>query len=247
MASRFLMKLSLSVAVVATLAACATRPPGAAEHPQDPLEGMNRSISAFNEAVDAAILEPAARGWRAVVPSPVRTGVGNFFDNVGDLWSGINHLLQGEGERAYNHLVRFTTNTVLGLGGFLDIATEAGIPRERQDFGQTLARWGVPSGPYLVLPILGPSTLRDTAALPADFNGYALSHLHPVSDRNVLAGLRIVDTRERLLGATDALDAAALDKYSLLREFYLRQRDPGRYQSSQDDENAGKIESYEDD
>lgn len=245
MNKRFFTKSALALATVATLSACATRPPGAAEHPQDPLEGMNRSVMAFNDAVDAAILEPAARGWRTVVPAPVRTGVGNVFANVGDLWSGINHLLQGQGELAYNHFVRFTTNTVLGLGGVLDIATEAGIAREKQDFGQTLARWGVSPGPYLVLPILGPSTLRDTAALPVDFSGYALSHLHPVAHRNTLTGVRMVDTRAQLLGATETLDAAALDKYSLVREFYLRRRDPARYAGA-DDDSAGKIESYED-
>lgn len=236
----------IATAACAALAGCASRPPGASPHAQDPLEGMNRSVSAFNDALDAAVLEPAARGWRAAVPAPVRTGVSNVFANVGDVWSGINHLLQGQGERAYRHLVRFTTNTVLGLGGVLDIASAAGIERERQDFGQTLAHWGVPAGPYLVLPVLGPSTLRDTAALPVDFNGYALAHLHPVAHRNTLTATRLIDNRAQLLGVTATLDAVALDKYSLVREFHLNQRARLASPTAEELANAGRVESYDD-
>ena len=215
-----------------------------ATHPQDPYERYNRSMTKFNDAVDDAVLQPVATAYQTVLPQPVRTGVTNFFGNLGDLWSMVNHALQGNGEQTYNHMVRFTTNTVLGLGGLLDIATEMQVPRNKQDFGLTLGSWGVQSGPYQVLPLLGPSTVRDTAALPVDWQGSVLGDLHPVSHRNTLTGLRLVNTRANLLNATDTLDAASLDRYSLIRDFYLQQRNPGS--SQHNDENAGRIESYDD-
>ena len=211
---------------------------------QDPWESYNRSVFRFNETVDAAVLEPVARAYQQVAPQPVRTGVSNFFGNLGDLWSMVNHALQGNGEQTYNHMVRFTTNTVLGVGGLLDIATPMQVPRNKQDFGLTLAAWGVQPGPYVVLPLLGPSTLRDTAALPVDFQGNPLGDLQPVAHRNVLRGLALVNTRSNLLGVTDTLDAAALDRYSLVRDFYLQQR--GARPQVGDDANAGRVESYDD-
>ena len=215
-----------------------------ATHPQDPYEVYNRSMTKFNDAVDDAVLKPVATAYQTITPQPVRTGVTNFFGNLGDLWSMINHALQGNGEQTYNHMVRFTTNTVLGLGGLLDIATEMQVARNKQDFGLTLASWGVKPGPYLVLPLLGPSTVRDTVALPVDWQGNVQAHMHPVSHRNTLIGLRLVNTRANLLNATDTLDAASLDRYSLMRDFYLKQRDPSA--RKQNDDSAGRIESYED-
>ena len=223
------------------LAGCAALPDGHAAHPQDPWERYNRSMQTFNDNVDAAVLKPVATAYQTVTPQPARTGITNFFSNIGDLWSMANHLLQGQGEKAYNHLVRFTTNTVFGLGGLIDIATEAQIPREKQDFGHTLARWGVQPGPYVVLPLLGPSTLRETVALPVDVNGYALNRLYPVSHRNSLTALRLTDQRANLLQAGDTLDAIALDRYSLVRDFYLSQRE-----RQHQDDNAGKIEDFDD-
>lgn len=215
-----------------------------ATHPQDPYEGYNRAMTTFNDNVDKAVLKPLATAYQTVTPQPVRTGVTNFFGNLGDLWSMVNHALQGNGEQTYNHMVRFTTNTVLGLGGLLDIATEMQVERNKQDFGLTLASWGVQPGPYLVLPLLGPSTVRDTVALPVDWQGNVLGDLKPVSHRNTLTGLRMVNTRANLLNASDTLDAAALDRYSLMRDFYLKQRDPAARQNN--DEEAGRVESYDD-
>lgn len=223
------------------LAGCASVPEGQARNPQDPWEGYNRSMMTFNDKVDTAVFKPVATAYKTVTPRPVRTGVTNFFDNIGDLWSMVNYLLQGRGEKAYNHMVRFTTNTVFGLGGVLDIATEAQIPREKQDFGLTLAHWGMKPGPYLVLPFWGPSTLRDTVALPVDWRGYVLDRMHPVSHRNTLTVVRWTDKRANLLDTTDTVDAIALDRYSLIRDFYLQQRDP-----KAQDENAGKIEDFDD-
>ena len=215
-----------------------------ATDPRDPFEGYNRSMTSFNNNVDKAVLKPIATGYREVVPQPIRTGVNNFFGNLDDLWNMVNYALQGKGEKAYNHMVRFTTNTVLGLGGVLDIATPMQIVSEPQDFGQTLAYWGVKPGPYLVLPFLGPSTLRDTVALPANWVGHPADSMYPVSVRNSLIGLRLVNVRSNLLDAGDTLEAASLDPYVLLRDFYLKKRDPGSAQVEDDD--AGKVESYDD-
>ena len=210
-------------------------------NPKDPYEPFNRKMQSFNDGVDDAVLKPVAKAYETVTPQPVRTGVGNFFGNLGDLWSLVNHALQGNGLQAYNHMVRFTTNTVLGLGGLLDIATEMGVDRKKQDFGQTLGAWGVQPGPYLVLPLLGPSTVRDTAALPVDWQGNVLGDLHPVSHRNSLTGLRLVDTRARLLKAGDVVDSVALDRYTLVRDFYLSSRGAGGNDGQIEDMDAGKL------
>lgn len=204
-----------------TLAGCATGPTA---DPRDPLEPFNRSMTSFNETVDKAVLKPVATAYTEVLPSPVRTGVNNFFANLGDAWSFVNNVLQLRAEPALNSLVRFNVNTFFGLGGVLDIATDMRIERSKQDFGLTLARWGMPSGPYLVLPLLGPSTVRDTAALPADWYGDLARQVDPVSDRNMLYALRIVDTRASLLNAGNVLEGAALDKYSFTRDAYLQMR-----------------------
>lgn len=209
-------------------------------NPQDPYESFNRKVQSFNDGVDDAVLKPVATAYQTVTPQPVRTGVGNFFGNVGDLWSMVNHLLQGNGLQAYNHMVRFTTNTVLGIGGLLDIATEMGVDRQKQDFGRTLGSWGIKPGPYLVLPFLGPSTVRDTVALPADWNGNVLTELRPISHRNALVGLKAVDDRARFLKAGDVVDTVALDRYTLLRDVYLQSRQrngDGRVE----DMDAGKL------
>lgn len=204
-----------------SLAGCATGPTA---DPRDPLEPFNRGMTSFNETVDKAVLKPVATAYTEVLPSPVRTGVNNFFANLGDAWSFVNNVLQLRAEPALNSLVRFNVNTFFGLGGVLDIATEMRIERSKQDFGLTLARWGVPSGPYLVLPFRGPSTVRDTAGLPADWYGDLARQVDPVSDRNMLYALRIVDTRASLLTAGNVLEGAALDKYSFTRDAYLQMR-----------------------
>ena len=232
----------LTCAAALALAGCAAT----GTHPQDPYESYNRKVQSFNDGVDNAVFKPVATAYQTVTPQPVRTGVGNFFGNLGDLWSMVNHALQGNGELAYNHMVRFGTNTVLGLGGLLDIATEMGVDRQKQDFGQTLGAWGVKPGPYLVLPLLGPSTVRDTVALPVDWQGNVVGHLYPVSHRNSLTGLNLVDKRARLLRAGDTLDSVALDRYSLMRDVYLQTRQAGGTDGQLDDGDAGKLPPEED-
>ncbi len=154
----------------------------------------------------------------------MRTGVNNFFGNLGDVWSFVNSVLQLKLQHSAETFMRVNVNTFFGLGGLLDIATEAGIDRHSEDFGQTLGRWGVPRGPYLVLPLLGPSTVRDTAALPIDRQGDLLGYVarHPV--RNSLYVLRVVDIRANLLRAGQLLDDAALDKYRSRAMRYLQRR-----------------------
>ncbi|KQR45066.1 VacJ family lipoprotein [Acidovorax sp. Leaf160] len=203
------------------LAGCATGPDA---NPRDPLEPYNRTMTRFNDQVDRAVFKPVATAYRDTVPSPVRTGVSNFFSNLNDVWSFVNNVLQLKGSEAMDSLVRFNVNTVFGLGGVLDIASEMGIPRRRTDFGLTLGSYGVPTGPYLVLPLLGPSTVRDTVALPVDARGNVLQVVDPVSARNQLYALRLVDTRANLLSAGNVLETAALDRYSFTRDVYLRVR-----------------------
>lgn len=215
------LRATLAGTALVVLAGCATGPDA---DPRDPLEPMNRGVQRFNDAVDEAVFKPVARGYVSVTPSPVRTGVSNFFGNLGDLWSSVNAGLQLRPRETAENLMRFSVNTVLGFGGLLDIASEAGIPRTRIDFGQTMGRWGVPSGPYVVLPLLGPSTARDTAGLLVDAEGDLVAYVDDVPTRNSLYALRIVDTRAQLLGATNLLEGAALDKYSFTRDFYLNRR-----------------------
>lgn len=207
--------------LLSLLAACATGPDA---DPRDPLEPFNRSITKFNDAVDEAVLKPVATAYQEVTPSLVRRGVGNFFSNLGDLWSSVNAALQLRPREATENLARFNLNTVFGLGGLLDIASEAGIPRTRIDFGQTMGRWGMPSGPYVVLPLLGPSSVRDTAGLVVDTSVDLLNEVTSVSARNSLYGLRVVHTRAGLLRASTVLEEAALDKYSFTRDLYLNRR-----------------------
>ena len=224
----------------ALLAGCATGPNA---NPQDPLEPYNRTMFNINDAVDGAVFEPVATGYKNVTPKPVRTAVTNFFANIGDLWSIFNNALQLKGEGTYNSVVRFTTNTVLGLGGFIDIASEMDIDRHKQDFGLTLARWGVPQGPYLVLPLFGPSTIRDTGGFVVDAYAYAPGYMHDIPARNSLYGLSLVNKRANLLGTTSLVESAALDKYSFTRDAYLQLRQHEENMGSDEDETQWMNES----
>lgn len=230
--------VSASMALAgALLMGCATV---ANPDPRDPLESYNRSMTSFNEQVDAMVLKPVAIAYQDIAPAPVRTGVSNFFANIGDVWSFVNNVLQLRAEAAASTFMRVNVNTFLGLGGVLDIASELGIDRYKQDFGLTLGHWGMGTGPYLVLPILGPSTVRDTFALPVDLKGNVVSYVDPVSARNSLYALRIVDTRANLLRAGSVLDSAALDKYSFTRDVFLRVRSQaGEPQNGDDRDDKG--------
>ncbi len=206
---------------LALLQGCATGP-GA--NPADPLEPFNRAMFSFNEGVDRTVLKPVATAYKDVTPQLVRTGVTNFFGNISDVWSMVNNVLQLKGEAAMDSLFRVTTNTLWGLGGIFDVASDMNIPRHSEDFGLTLGHWGAASGPYVVLPLLGPSSVRDSVGTLVDAKGSVLNAVDNVPVRNSLVGLRAVDSRANLLGAGNVLDEAALDKYSFVRDIYLQRR-----------------------
>ncbi len=207
--------------MVVTLAGCASVPGG---DPRDPWEPYNRSMTKFNDAVDEAVMKPVATVYKQVLPTPVRTGVGNFFGNLSDVWSFVNNVLQGKAEGSLHSFWRVLINTSIGIGGLFDPATEMALERHREDFGQTMGRWGVSPGPYLVLPILGSSTLRDTVVLPVDYYGQPLGRADNIRLRNSLSVLGVVDVRARLLDVGNMLDAAALDPYTFKREAFLQKR-----------------------
>lgn len=214
-------KMLAALLGLALLTGCASGP---AANPRDPFEPFNRSVYQFNDAVDGAVLKPVATAYRDGVPSPVRQGVNNFFGNLQDAWSVVNNALQFKGEAAMDSFFRFGVNTLMGLGGILDVATEMNIEKHTKDFGHTLGYWGVGPGPYLVLPLLGPSSLRDTVALPVDMQGDFVAGVSHVPTRSTLTLVRAVDKRADLLKASAMLDEVALDKYTFIRDAYLQRR-----------------------
>lgn len=210
----------VAAAVLAVLTGCAAGP----TNPRDPFERFNRKSLEFNEGVDSVVLKPVATVYRAHVPPIVRTGVSNFFGNLTDGWSFVNSALQFKFQNAAENFMRLNVNTFFGLGGILDIASDMNIERHREDFGQTLGRWGVPAGPYIMLPLLGPSTMRDTLALGVDWTGDPVWYVRSNYARFALYTLRGVDKRSNSLRVGDVLEAAALDKYTFIRDTYLQKR-----------------------
>jgi phospholipid-binding lipoprotein MlaA len=192
-------------------------------NPVDPWEAWNRKVFAFNDAIDEAVLKPVARTYRDVVPQLVRTGVSNFFGNIGDVWSTANHFLQGKVGSGLEMGMRVLSNTFFGLGGVLDPATELRLPRRSEDFGQTLGVWGLPAGPYIVLPLLGPSSLRDAAGVPLDRYAGTVT-LYVDANAYVASALQLVNVRAELLATTQLLSDISLDRYSFVRDGYLSRR-----------------------
>ncbi|MEN9843193.1 MAG: hypothetical protein RLZZ612_1022 [Pseudomonadota bacterium] len=217
---RRLCHLAVLVSMV-MLTACASGPH---TDPRDPLEKFNRDMTSFNEAVDDAVLKPVATVYTQTTPYFLRTAVRNFFGNLRDVWSTFNTALQLRVEDTAVNVLRVGFNTLWGFGGIIDLASEMHLYRNPADFGQTLGRWGVPPGPYLVLPIVGPSTLRDTVGMGIEGKGDLVMRLDNVANRNLLHGLRVVETRASLLRTSAVLDDAALDKYTFTREVFLQRR-----------------------
>lgn len=218
--------------VVALAAGCATTAPTPAApgakpvvaSKADPWEGLNRKIFAFNETVDEAVLIPVARAYRAVVPEPVRQGVDNVIGNAGDGWAAVNHLLQGKPKAALDTGMRVGVNTVFGFLGVLDVASEMGFERQNEDFGQTLGRWGVGPGPYLVVPFLGPRSLRDAVAYPIDRVTSFASLAGEGANVYTMTALELIHTRAGLLATGQLLNQIALDRYTFVRDSYLAKR-----------------------
>lgn len=203
------------------LGGCATT----ANNPADPWEPFNRKMYAVNDGLDRYALKPVAQGYKNAVPLPARTQVSNFFGNIDDVWSSLNNFLQGKPREGASDFGRVLVNTTIGIAGLFDIASELGLDKHSEDFGQTLGRWGVGSGPYVMLPLLGPSTVRDTVgSVPRMLVTDPVHEIPRIPVRNSVTGLKIVNARSQLLGADQALDAAALDRYSYLRDFYLKSR-----------------------
>jgi phospholipid-binding lipoprotein MlaA len=206
------------VASLVVVAGCATTAQ------PDPLEPMNRKVFAFNEAVDGAVLKPVATSYRKHVPEPLRMVATSFFGNLLDAWSAVNLFLQGRFGDGLRETMRFATNSTFGVLGLADVATPMGMERFGEDFGQTLGKWGVGPGAYLVLPILGPSSGRDVIGLPVELMASPSNLASSTGAQITLSGLNIVNRRASLLGATALLDDVALDKYSFVRDGYLQRR-----------------------
>jgi phospholipid-binding lipoprotein MlaA len=225
--------IAISMAIL-LLQGCATGPDA---NPRDPMEPLNRAVFRFNDTLDGAVLKPVATGYKAVTPSWIRKGVGNFFNNLQDMWSTVNAALQGRGPDFSDNAGRVMVNTTMGLFGLIDVASSLQIDRHTTDFGTTLGRWGVPPGPYVVLPVLGPFTLREVAGYPIDYTGDPSSQLGGTADAAAeTTVLKIVDRRAKLLDAGNIIDGASLDPYSFMRDSYLQRQRNIQYDGNPPDE-----------
>lgn len=211
--------------LVATLAMALLLSACASQANKDPLEGFNRGVYKFNDTADKAVIKPIAGAYKAVLPSPIRTGVNNFFSNLGTVVTAVNNLLQFKFDRAMDDLGRVVINSTVGVLGLIDVASMDGIPKHSEDFGQTLGHWGVGSGAYIVLPFIGPSTLRDTAGFAVDTALFdPIGYVDHVATRNQARIVKFIDLRAQYLPASDLLDDAALDPYAFMRDAYLQRR-----------------------
>lgn len=217
-----LTKILLSCLLVMLSTGCAT------QSSKDPLEPINRGVYKFNDVTDKALLKPVATAYKAVTPSPVRKGVSNFFSNLGSIRSVLNNLLQLKFANAFSEAGRFVINSTFGVAGFIDVAGMDNVERHQEDFGQTLGHWGVGNGAYLVLPLIGPSTLRDTTGFIIDgTTSDPITYAHNIGEirlHNQLRAAQILDQRTQLLDASDILGDASLDPYAFLRDAYLQRR-----------------------
>jgi phospholipid-binding lipoprotein MlaA len=223
--------LTKNIAGLGLAASIVFGPAALAQEVRDPIEPVNRAVYQFNDTLDRALLKPVAQGYRAVLPEPVRDGVNNFFSNLRDPWIGLNQMLQGKVHDGFSDWMRFVTNTTFGLLGIFDVASEGGIPKHDEDFGQTLGVWGFDSGAYLVLPFFGPSSVRDGSGRVVDSIGYLpwkgpdyLNFEDEVAWRNALVAADVINTRANLLEASNILEEAALDRYAFVRDAYLQRR-----------------------
>ena len=201
------------------LAGCAAAPSRV-----DPFEPWNRAMYSVHEVVDGNLIKPIAEGYVRSAPQPVRTGVSNFFGNIDDVFTGINHVLQGKKERAGDDFGRVLLNSTFGIAGLFDLASEMGITKDKTDFGITFGKWGAPQGPYFFVPLFGPTTVRDGAGAVVRIYAGPIGYINDVRLRNFLYGMNYLDTRAQLLSAESVLESAALDKYRYLRNAYLRAR-----------------------
>ena len=212
----------LLAGLLAGLGGCATS--GEERDPRDPIEGFNRGVYRFNDTVDEYVAQPVARTYRKALHVEIRSRVSNFFGNIQDIMIGANNFLQGKFEDGVNDWARFAFNSTFGLLGIHDVASEWGLEKHNEDFGQTFGRWGAPPGPYLILPFLGSSTVRDAGGTVLDWSFAPLTEVRPIDLRNTLYGLYLVNTRADLLDASRLLEEAALDRYVFQRDAYFQRR-----------------------
>jgi phospholipid-binding lipoprotein MlaA len=217
---KMLAKSVVSLAVLACLSGTAV----AGDNPNDPAEGWNRAMFTVNEGLDTVIAKPLAQGYDFVAPTPVKAGVGNFFSNIADLMIGVNNLLQGKPGDAFSDWGRVLLNSTVGIVGVFDVASEIGLDKHYEDFGQTMGVWGVGEGAYLFWPIIGPRTVRDTAGFIVDSYTDPLWYTYPVDVRNTLVGIRYIDSRASLLPTDKIIEEGATDKYAYIRDAYLQHR-----------------------
>jgi phospholipid-binding lipoprotein MlaA len=222
------MKTRLGVLLVALIAVvmlggCATAN-GRPANPKDPLEPFNRSMFNLNDGLDHVIFNPITKTYTFVFPEFVRTGVSNFFSNIGDVWVGVNNLLQGKPGQATSDVGRVLVNSTIGVLGLFDVASDMGLKAHNEDFGQTLGVWGFGPGAYLVLPVLGPRNVRDSFGLAADIYTNPVGFISYVPTRNTMEGVQFIDIKANLSTATNLLDTAALDRYTFVRESYMQRR-----------------------
>jgi phospholipid-binding lipoprotein MlaA len=217
--ARRITSLAFAVALSGGLTACATT----ANNPKDPYEGFNRAMFAVNEGIDV-VVKPVAKGYDAAAPLPVKAGVGNFFGNIYDVWTAFNNFLQGKGGQGLSDVGRVLVNTTIGIGGVFDVASEMGLEKHAEDFGQTLGTWGVGEGPYFYWPLIGPRTTRDTFGWMVDSYADPVWRIDDVAWRNSLVGVRYIDLRASLLPTDKVVDQAAFDKYNYIRDAYLQNR-----------------------
>ena len=211
--------LSLALAASVLTAGCAT-----SGNTKDPIEGFNRAMFAFNDGVDKVVIKPVAQGYEFVLPSPVRTGVANFFANIADVFIAVNNALQGKLPAAGSDIGRVVVNSTLGILGFIDVASDLGMEKHEEDFGQTFGRWGVGDGAYVVLPLFGPRTVRDSFGLVLDVTTDPVARIGNVPVRNSLLATRLISNRVALFPADKIVEEAALDRYSYIRDAYLQRR-----------------------
>lgn len=214
-----IVMLAVAAGMAGLLGGCAT-----SGNPKDPIEGFNRAMFSFNEGLDAVIIKPVAQGYEAALPQPVKNGVTNFFGNIADVFIAVNNLLQGKLPEAFSDAGRVVVNSTVGILGVFDVATDMGLEKHEEDFGQTFGRWGVGNGAYVVVPFFGPRTVRDTAGLVLDVAADPVANIDNVPTRNTLLAVRVVSDRANLLPADKVIEEAALDKYSYMRDAYLQRR-----------------------
>ncbi|WP_321846252.1 MlaA family lipoprotein [Paraburkholderia bannensis] len=231
--------ITIGVAALALTACSTVQTPSK----DDPWEGFNRTVYTFNDKVDQYALKPVAKGYVKITPQPVRDSVTNFFANIGDVYNAANNFLQLKITDGVEDIMRIVINTVFGVGGLFDVATLAKLPKHNQDFGLTLGHYGVPPGPYLVLPLFGPSTVRDGVGLVGNYFINPISYIDSSAVSWGLYGLNVISTRANLLGASDLLQGAAIDQYSFVRNTYLQRR---RYLLSDGRASASGVPDYGD-